>query len=214
MATIHYAVIALTRGEAEDVSRRLRAAQGMAGVAAWFDANKAALYGRRSDDWKPFGGRTIDEMLNEGEHYFNSLTNLVDNLEEPFGDLDDLLESGIEVYFIDVFALFLDRYRNLATRLDAALARTENCCFVLPYGMSGDSETLLAECSRSWPTVFRYYSRRGALHRVAVRAAELTNVRSYCLKRASGGPNPGLASQVTQRLGNNPKEVPRIAATV
>lgn len=216
MSTILYAVIALTSAEAAEVSNSLRQQPQMKGIVDWFDANRGALYGAAGDDWKPFGGKTLDEMLNEGKggKRFHSQTNLVEGLDEEFSDLASLVSAGIEVYFIDVFALFLTRYQDLARRLDVAFAQDESCCFVLPYGLSSDSEALLSMCSKLWPTVFSFYSNRGALHRVAVRAAELKNVRSYRLKYASGDrPNPALLSQINQKFGtDNPTTPPRIGA--
>ncbi|HEX8149312.1 MAG TPA: hypothetical protein VF591_19170 [Pyrinomonadaceae bacterium] len=211
--SILYATIALTAAESGQVSAALRARPVMAAVANWFDANRANLYGARIDDWRPFDRRTIGEILNEGEENFRSQTNLVEGLYNgTHRSLNVLRNSGIEVYFIDVFALFLDRHRQMANRLDGVLAESEKCCFILPYGLSADCETLLTECGQHWPTVFDSYIEEGALHRIAMRPAELTHVRGYCLKHTQGGPNPALAAQMLQRAGETPTEVPRIAA--
>lgn len=208
MSKILYAVIALRNDEVDGVVTELRA-KGMREIAAWLEARKDSLYGVRSDDWKPFNTQTVGQMLNAGGRDFQSQTNLIGAINTSFSNLDIVLEAGISIYFIDVFALFLERYKDLANRLDARLADSEKCCFILPVGLTDDCERLISACSEPWPTVFNYYS-RGIQHRIALRAADLTHLRNYWLRRVSGGPNPALSSKLAALLGgDNPTTVPR-----
>jgi len=177
MPRIHYAVIALTKTEAGQVIGALRS-QHRQNLATWLTDNKDRVYGDIPDDWKPFSGQNIAILIDNSD--FVSETLLISNLGEDFAGLPVLLRS-VEVYFIDIFALFLGKYEELAKRLDAALGAAGKCkcCFLIYYGLSKDiQDELEREYRNKWPVVCDAY-KRGCLHRIAVRADDLMNFRNH-----------------------------------
>jgi hypothetical protein len=210
MAHISYAVIALKRNEVPPVIEHLKA-NGMKAIADWLDARKDLLYSTQTDDWKPFSNMTVGQLLNsnEDDDYFSE-TRLIDELDTKLSNMRILVNSGIEIFFFDVFALFYERYKKLAGRLDLALSDTgRKCCLVMPYGLSEDSNYFFTTYSEVWVTVEEAY-KQGFLHPLVLRADDLTHLKNYLLKlpRLDEKPKPGKVSAMKEIFGEE-REKPR-----
>lgn len=202
MSMISYAIIALKLNEVDNVVNELRANK-MPAIADWLDQRRNDLYGRRSVDWKPFNGQTVDQLLNSQSNDYRSETNLIDALDDRSTNYRILVRSKIEVFFIDIFALFFEKYRILAGRLDLYLADSNRkCCLIMPYGMSDDSNFIIAAYSGLWSAVSEAYL-QGSLHPIVLRADDLTHLRNYILTlpRLEDSPNPENLDQMKQRYG-------------
>lgn len=202
MAKILYAVIALKRNEVDAVLAELNS-QRMHGIANWLDNRKDDLYGRRSDDWKPFNGKTVDELLNASSNDYQSSTHLIDAIKQDLSNTYILNRSRIEIYFIDIFALFFQRYKALAGKLDMYMAEGgRKGCLVMPYGLSDDSSFIMTAYNSVWSAVANAYL-EGALHPIVLRADDLTHLRNYILTlpRLEDSPIPDNINQMNQRYG-------------
>jgi hypothetical protein len=202
MAKILYAVIALKRTEVDAVIAELKT-QRMQGIADWLDKRKDNLYGRRSEDWKPFKGVTVDELLNASSDDYQSSTSLIDAIKPDLSNTYILNRSKIEIYFIDIFALFSPRYKALAGKLDLYMAEGgRKCCLVMPYGLSDDSGFIMTAYSSVWSAVVNAYL-EGSLHPIVLRAEDLTHLRNYILTlpRLEDSPAPDNIRQMEQRYG-------------
>jgi hypothetical protein len=182
MASIYFAVIALKKSEIRVVAQTLRD-QNMVKVAGWLEQNKDQLYGDSREDWKPFiDNISIRDLMSTGTTVYQSATALIDRLDEDITDLTPLLKPYIELYIIDVFALFLKKYKNLASKIDYNVAQRGKCCLVVPYGISKEfqeiHDLLLKAYSNLWHTVYSEY-RRGSLSRIVLRPDDLSNFREY-----------------------------------
>src|SRR5882724_11628829 len=104
MAKINYAVLALKAAESDALAMKLKT-DGLEKMANWLQDNGAELYGETREDWKPFKNKTIREMLATGARVYESNTGLIDGLDDDLGNITDLYDASITVYFIDVFAL-------------------------------------------------------------------------------------------------------------
>lgn len=202
MSKISYAVIALKLSEADSVIRELRANQ-MAGIADWLEQRKDSFYGRRSEDWKPFMGMTINQLLNARSADYKSETHLIEALDSNFTNINILVKSKIEVFFIDIFALFLQRYKDLASRLDLYLADSNRkCCLVMPYGLTDDSSFIITAYRQVWRAVSGAYL-EGLFHPTVLRADDITHLRNYLLTlpRLEDSPIPENVNEMKQRYG-------------
>lgn len=189
MSHISYAVIALKRSQVNAVVARLQA-DGRKSIADWLDARKDALYGPHTEDWRPFGGLTVGELLNPGgEDVYSSETHLIDALNRELSNTAILVRSGIEVFFIDVFALFSDWHRALAGKLDIALSEKGKCCLVMPYGLSTDCEHFFTTYNAVCNGVVGAYV-QGFFHPLVLRADDLTHLRNYLLTIPRPGESP------------------------
>lgn len=190
---ILYAVMALNKKDTELVIEELQS-QNKEKLASWLKDNKDSIYGNIADDWKPFSDKKISEIINNGDFISNTI--LIDQYLEDPAKLPGLLDS-IEVYFIDMFSLFLKKYKDLAIRLDMALAPADrgNCCFLLYYGLDKDiQDELKNETQKAWPGVCESY-KKGCLHRIAVRSDDLKNFRNYLLRISEEKDRPYFANR-------------------
>lgn len=207
MPRISYAVVALKRNQVDVVIRRLRDRR-LNATAAWLDAHKDALYGDRTEDWKPFGEQTVPELLNSEEDYvYYSETHLIDALDEELTNTKLLVKSGIEIFFIDVFALFLDWHNKLAAKLDLMIANNDQkCCLVMPQGLSGESTAILASFGAIWGGVAEAYL-QGAVHPIVMRPDDLTHLRNYllALPRSEEEPDKKKLREMDTRYGSKGK---------
>jgi len=220
MANITYAVIALKQSEAAIVEAELRK-QKMDTVADWLAANKANLYGKTREDWTPFPSDvSIREFLKSEPQIYRSATALIDDeIDDEASDVTVLTEEQIDLYIIDIFALFMKKFQNLALQMDPAVAISQStCCLILPYQISKEfqqtHDLLIASYSKSWKAVYKAYSQRGSLSRVVVVPDDLRNFRQYLITQfpEEGGPVPSTLKKVTAKfLGEIVHtEVPRI----
>lgn len=175
---IHYAVIALNKKEAEEVVEQLKK-ENKEKLAEWLEANKDRVYGDNPDEWKPFNKQNITQLISNTNYV--SETPLIYQVIEDHRKIYVL--DFIEVYFIDMFAIFLEKFEELATRLDKGLgsAKEGKCCILIYYGLSKEiQDELEAKFCDSWPAVYNGY-KKGCLHRIAVRADDINNFRNYLL---------------------------------
>jgi hypothetical protein len=208
MASISYAVIALRLNDVDTVEAELRE-QKMNTLADWLAANKGALYGKTREDWNPFlQGGSIREFLKTEPQIYRSATALIDDeIDDDASDVTVLIDNPIDLYIIDVFALFLKKYQNLAIRLDQAVAvKDGKCCVVLPYQISKEfqqtHDLLIASYSKSWKAVYKAYSQNGSLSRVVVVPDDLRNFRQHLITRyPDDEPDPGTFQKLNRVFG-------------
>lgn len=208
MATIYYAVIALKASEVETVAKELEGKQ-LNGAAKWLRDNKNDLYGNSREDWTPFLDKeSIRDFLKSNPRVFTSVTNLIDDkIDDDASDVTALDDQTVDLYIIDVFALFLKKYKNLAFRMDPTIAKTAKCCLVIPSKISKDfhdiHDALVASYNNAWKSVSKAYREKGTLSRVALVADDLRNVRQFLLtqyKDVPGKPNRDTAQQVSEEV--------------
>lgn len=204
---IRYASIALKQGHVDNVIAHLTAI-GLQSVVDWLSAARGTLYGPTMEDWKPFNGVSVDSFLRDGtpEATFYSETPLMDNLREDFGNTATLVDAEIELFFLDVFALFSDWHKNLALRLDASIAdRDKKCCLVIPYGLS-EVSPVLTQYGQVWANVVQGYL-LGHFCPLVLRAEDLTNLKWFLprLPRLGARPNQGKANEVDSNWGTGQK---------
>jgi len=209
MSDLFYAVIALKANEVSDVVAQLKA-QKLDGIGEWLNNNHAAFYGKRNEDWKPFNGKTINQLVNETKGY-QTQTNLIEQLKNDISNV--AVVRPIRVYFIDVFALFVDKYKKLASKVDFSVADTGQCCLLIPSPLPLDMQDLLigVYCN-VWQEVCNTY-RQGNLHRIAMRIDDLQNFRNYLLKLFGSDDSPSLVAdqEIAKRLPYQTKEPPSFA---
>lgn len=203
---IPYAVFALNNKEVEDVIKRLRKDKKEK-LAKWLEDNKDEVYSDDRDHWKPFKNQNIAELISNTNYVSNTL--LVSKVIE--GSAKRAVLRSVEVFFIDMFATFLDKYRDLAESLDMYLGKAEcgKCCFLMHYGLSEDiQDELEKECRNSWEDVYDGY-KNGCLHRIAVRVDDLKNFRNYLLKISKDRPS-NVAIQTLDGIGWVQKPLSRL----
>ena len=216
MAKIYYAVIALKNSEVEAVATELEVRK-MEPIAKWLVANKDLLYGAGREDWKPFmDSESIRDFLEDDPKVYKSATRLFDKIDDDATDISVLLDQPLDLYVIDVFALFLKKYTNLAAKLDFALAKTTTkCCLIIPYKISKDftgiHDSLVESYVKLWKTVYKAY-RMGSLSRTVLGPDDLRNFRQYLVSLyPDDQPNPATMQQVNKVLGEpTHKQVPRL----
>ena len=210
MAKIPYAVMALKRTQVDEVVKTLRK-EGLTSAADWLEAKKDQLYGKRNEDWRPFGGQTLEAMLREEGDEFQSVTLYIENLPNDIASASLANVSKIQVFFIDLFALFLPKYRELAHKLDLLLANSgQRSCLALGFGVTPDLEPLLTRYSGMYKEVADSYV-KGSHHRIALRLEDLSNFRNHVgsLCRDLDRPTPGADLAATERFGDSSGRVPR-----
>jgi|ERR1043165_9856052 hypothetical protein len=209
MSDLFYAVLALKTNEVPNVVAQLNALQ-LEVIGDWLSKNHVAFYGNRNEDWKPFKGQTINQLVNETRGY-QTQTNLIDQLRADFSNVGII--RPIRVYFIDVFALFLEKYAKLAERLDFSVAESGQCCVLIPNTLSPlMQELLIGVYCKAWQQVCDTY-RRGNLHRVAMRVDDLQNFRNYLLKLFGSDDSPSLVAdqELSDRFQFQTKAPPSFA---
>ena len=209
MSDLFYAVIALKTNEVPAVVAQLTALK-LDTIGDWLTRNYAAFYGNRNEDWKPFKGQTISQLINETRGY-QTQTNLIDQLQSDISNVS--IVRPIRVYFIDVFALFVDKYKRLADRVDFSLAENGQCCLLVPSGLPPVmQELLIGVYCNVWQEVYNTY-RQGNLHRIAMRVDDLQNFRNYLLKLFGSNDSPSLVSEqdLTNRFPFQTRQPPSFA---
>jgi hypothetical protein len=163
-------------------------------------AQRKSWYGKRNEEWTPVQGQSINQLINETKGY-QTATNLIDTLNSTLSNVEVIRESPITVYFIDAFALYVDKYAQLAGIVDFHFADNAKCCLVLSPELSVDMQNLLLDkyCS-VWKQVCITY-RKGNLHRVVARPDDLKNFCNYLHKLLGfkDAPNPMADRELDQR---------------
>lgn len=201
MAAIHFAIIALKKKEPDFVIQELKE-HNLDEIAEWMNEKKGTLYGDLSEDWKPFNGKTVSEILKDLHPEYVDATILIDQIDAKFTNIAILLGSNIRIYFIDIFTLFIHHYQELAKRLDFSMAENNTACLVMPYGLSSDSDHLVTNYSQALPLVTAAYS-KGFQHRLLMRTDDLQNVANYLFNSIHTDDQPSLVNQriASQELG-------------
>lgn len=192
---ICYAVIALTKTQAIEVIYKLKD-EHLDATAEWLEKNKDIIYGDFPEDWRPFKDERIIDMIDDGSIY-KSETHLISVLNENCTNNNIL--HHIKIFFIDMFALHLDKYKNFATRLDARFSDSEkgNCCFLMNPALHFDAQEQLEKIYRqTWPSVSEGYA-DGSLHRIAVRIDDVKNFKNYLKYLSAGQDIPNHKNYVT-----------------
>ena len=176
---IYYAVIALKAEDVEDVISSLDE-KGLTDLSEWLAEHKDSIYGELPEDWKPFEDKSISEIIEENEtKCYKCQTKSISDLDEDCTNTDIL--SGINVFFIDVFAMYLQKYKKLAIRVDHAFRHAEEskCCLLMNYALPVNLQDQLEEqYSSTWNQVLKEYE-KGSLHRVAARVNDLNNFKNF-----------------------------------
>lgn len=198
MSDLFYAVISLKNSEVDQVVAKLRE-QKMDAMAQWL-AQRKAWYGKRNEDWKPFSKEIINTLVNNTKGY-QTATNLIDALDSTLSNIEIVRESPITVYFIDAFALYVDKYANLAGTIDYHVSDHAKCCLVMSPELPIDmQDQLLDKYCSVWKQVCITY-RKGNLHRLAIRPDDLSNFCNYLQKHfgSKDAPNPVADRELNQR---------------
>lgn len=208
---IRYAVIALKQRHVDPVITQLTRL-GMQGVANWVGQEREALYGQRMSDWRPFNGHHVDEFLvgeDLGETFYSE-TPLMDSLRDDLTNMNILVGAEIELFFLDVFAVFSKWHQDLALRLDAAIAdnRDKKLCLVIPNSISIELTHILRQYGQVWTNVVQGYL-LGHFCPLILREEDLTNLRQFIprLPRLGAQPNQARGEAVDQRYGTGRKPV-------
>lgn len=181
-AKIHYAVLALTKSKVDEVIFLSEKKTDNDTVITWLKKNKSEVYGDLPEQWKPFKGSEIREIIEGNSQNYHSETHLI--IESIFEDYPcelDLL--NVDIFFIDLFSMYLEEYKAFALRSDYAFCSAQNtkCCFLIDCRLPYDVQQKLEEkYNEFWPLVSRKY-RDGFLHRVASRIDDLTNFLNYLI---------------------------------
>lgn len=217
MENLYYAVITLRRDkkdpkkcEVTKVIEYLRA-QEMKDLADWLEGKKDR-YDASNDGWRPFADQRIGDLLQESMGYFTA-TDLVEGLDDDLKNIVTIREAPISIYFIDVFALFLEKYSKLAEKTDFALSTEARCCFVLASGLPGGGEDYLRnKYSELWSVVDWAYEKKGHEHRIVNRSADLNNFGNSLAKVTppEGGPTRGADAGLGTRFGDTNKPLTKM----
>lgn len=189
MGIVYYGVIALTRSQAEEIIEHYESENP--DLANWLKENKDDIYGNDPIEWKPFNNVSIKELIEndledlprkETEHRYKSQTELIVDIDEKCDDVDDI--SGIfdiDVFFIDIFSIYVEKYKHIAQNCDSLFSENHNCCFLMNYSLPRDLRIEIEkEYSKVWKFVNRKYI-RGDLHRVVFRVDDLNNFKNYLI---------------------------------
>ena len=196
---IDYAVIALTVDDVEDVISSLNE-RGLTKLSQWLAEHKGEIYGNLPDNWKPFGDQTISDIIEDESNCYICETSIISQLQENCRNAR--ITRHIEIFFIDAFAMYLQKYKNFALKVDHSFmdAYNSKCCFVINYTLPANLQKELEnECIDLWNAVLEGYE-EGYLHRVAARVNDLKNFKNFvkhCPKNKNQ-PTRGANTEMTK----------------
>jgi hypothetical protein len=230
MGKVFYGVIALTIDQANEVIYQLE--DEKPSLVNWLKSKKDYIYGNKPEDWKPFDSVSIREMIET--HYYGdepekwepieniNIKTLIENFSEDLYKsqtffieaLDNTCEDkkkvnfvfDIDVFFIDVCAIYLEKYREMAKECSARLAINHNCCFLINPSIP---PSLLNEIEREYKKVWSYVNLNyidGDLHRVAFRVEDLINFKNYILKTDKINPTKKAYRKISGTLNQPEKQ--------
>jgi hypothetical protein len=203
MADLYFAVIALKDTEVDQVINNLT--NQMPALGLWLDQNRLS-YGPRNEDWKPFNGSTIAQLVKETKGY-QSKTILIDKLDAELTNLKGV--DSIQVYFIDAFALFLNKYAAFASEMGYFVGKERQCCLVISDALSNEEQKqLIRRYCLALRHVCQFY-RDGRLHRIAEREDDLRNFCNYLIDKY-GRDRASEAANQDERLQSETKHPPRL----
>ncbi len=196
---ISYAVIALKEEDVEKVINKLKEQRDEADkekdeqhkvqldeLIKWLIDNKEKIYGGLPEEWKPFYDKKIIDIIKDNSTFL-SKTDEIDRLDKNCSNAYILDDARIRIFFIDVFAMYLDKYTKFADKLDYAYkdATNTHCCFLINYLLPTKcQEELEKKYKERWPTLSRAYM-NGSLHRIAVRVDDLNNFKNIVKEKYS-----------------------------
>lgn len=199
---INYAIVALTTTKVDEVIDKLKE-EGNETLSKWLDENKNFIYGNLPEDWKPFCDGKIKNIINENSNYLSN-TPLIEEYFEGRIQFNSL--KKIQIYFIDLFTMYIEKYNALAKLCDASFcdAKNNNCCFLInnafPYHIQ---EQLEKNYNDVWKSVADEYL-NGSLHRIAVRVDDLKNFKNYIkILNERDRPNSGTNEMLDARWGHS-----------
>ena len=212
---IYYTVIALKADEVEDVISSLDE-KGLTDLSVWLADHKYSIYGELPIDWKPFEDESISEIIEENEtkcYKYQSISSLDEECTNTH------ILSKIDVFFIDVFAMYLQKYQLLATKVDHAFRHAEEgkCCLLMNYTLPINlQDKLEIQYSSTWNQVLKEYE-KGSLHRVAARVNDLNNFKNFIKHYLENEehPSPGanramLKHSNTRSIVTNNRKMPNL----
>jgi hypothetical protein len=193
MADMFYAVIALKKREVASVIAKLKA-QNLAEMAQWLETSQDKIYGNLNENWKPFSSRTIAEMIRESPG-FRSGTDVIDALDDLVMNIYRLRKSPITIYFIDAFALFLEKYETLAKTIDYAVSQEALCCLLMSDDIPQAIQRQLRQryCA-NWKVVCWSFEEQGKQHRTALSPGELRNFLNFARSLTPVRDEPSVAA--------------------
>ena len=198
---IYYAVITLTKTQADEVISKLKE-EGMGLLANWLEDNKDIIYGDLLEDWRPFKDEKIIDIIDKRSKYYKSETHLIDMLNEDCTNVAGVF-SRTNLFFIDVFAMYIEKFAKFATRADLSFSKNAKCCFLINYALPTDVQIQLEKTYKeTWPSVSEAYN-NGSLHRIAVRVDDVKNFKNYLkvLLATQDRPNPINLNELLRTLG-------------
>ena len=190
---IYYAIIALKADEVDEVIKSL-ADEELTDLSEWLADHKDSMYGKFREDWKPFEDKSISKIIEESKpECYICQTISLSNLDDDCANTDIL--EGIDIFFIDVFAMYLQKYQKLAIRVDSKFmdAEKSKCCFLMNYTLPANLQDELEQNYNStWKLVLQEYG-KGSLHRVAARVNDVKNFKNFVKlnhRKDKDGANP------------------------
>lgn len=236
---IHYAVIALTKKDAKDLIEAKGVIKGdllnkheceskieykiESEILRYIKDNYDLMYGDSPDDWKPFKGtdKSISEIIMQiSSGKFCSDTEYVHS-KLLDTNLTQLLPN-IEVLFIDIFALYMNKYAQFSIKADYACDRGERhiCCFVIDLTSFSSIQSELIENHKAklWPSVSYCHNEDTTgrcLNSVVYQITQLWNFinKLQPLFKSQGQPTIKNSNQAEITLGpysKNPTTPPRL----
>lgn len=213
---IDYAVIALTIDDVEDVISSLND-RGLTELSQWLTEHKDEIYGNLPDNWKPFGDQTISDIIKDESDCYICETSTISQLHENCKNAR--ITRHIEIFFIDAFAMYRQKYKNFALIVDHSFmdAYFSKCCFVINYTLPANlQKDLENECIDIWNEVLEGYE-EGCLHRVAARVNDLKNFKNFvkhCPKnkyKPTHGANTKMANyDTTRKIVTDNRKMPNL----
>lgn len=204
---IHYAVIALTKSNVKEVIQLLESQRGNDVVIEWLKENESRVYGKLPEDWKPFGNYSIKKIMEKNAEDYHSETHVIAEyikeitnsethlIAEHFNVVHEAVDLlYIDVFFIDMFSMYLPDYNKLAQKSDSAFCRAKEskCCFLMDYTLPINVQRELEKMYNDlWMSVASKY-REGCLHRLAARIDDLNNFKNYLIKLPEFKDRPNL----------------------
>ena len=179
---IYFTTVALNKYQINEVIPKLREeCQNI--LADWLEDHKELVYGEYAEQWKPFGGeKTLEDIICADSGCYESETHLISCLDKECTNI--LILDHVRVFFIDPFAIYIDKFKYFAERADLSFRNDakNNCCFLINYELPLEGQKHLEEkFLKDWPSLSKIYI-KGCLHRVSVRVDDVINFKNY-LKR-------------------------------
>ncbi len=195
----------------EDTKNILEDIKVIGSLVHWLENKKDIIYGDLPDDWKPFGNNKITDIVEQGTDRYKSDMKLIPLLNEECTNIRIL--KRVQVFFIDIFAMYTYKYKMLATRLDFSCynSRLRNCCFLINYELPFEGQNHLEKIFQEfWPSVSDEY-KEGCLHRVVLRTEDLENFKNQLKNHLPtlDIPHPLAFDSVGSFLGND-KTIPKL----